>query len=220
MNSTDFLLWVRGPGLNLALGIFIFGMVIKMLEIFLPGRRQNLAATRSSGILEGLHTVFSRSIPKDRSTLKRTLFPVITGYAFHLGLLIVIFLLTPHIQVFEALTGLSWPALPTPLVDLSAIITIIALMALLWRRLTHPVLKTLSTGEDYLVWLLTFLPLLTGYLAYHHLLLPYTWMLALHILSVELLLTIFPFTKLSHAFTLFIARWYNGMMAGEKGVQS
>ena len=43
---------------------------------------------------------------------------------------------------------------------------------------------------------------------------------ALHILSVELLMVLFPFTKLSHAFTLWIARWYNGAIAGYKGVQS
>ncbi len=52
------------------------------------------------------------------------------------------------------------------------------------------------------------------YLAYHRLLLPYQNMLALHILSVEALLLVFPFTKLMHTFTIFGARWYNGALAG------
>ena len=147
-------------------------------------------------------------------------FTFIFGYVFHIGLLAVIFLLAPHIQVFESLTGLSWPALPTPAVDFFAIAALIAMMALLWRRLTNPVLKLLSTKQDYLVWAATFIPLFTGYMTYHHLWLPYTWLLAIHIFSVELLLVLFPFTKLTHAFTLFISRWYNGMMAGQKGVQS
>ena len=30
---------------------------------------------------------------------------------------------------------------------------------------------------------------------------------------------VFPFTKLMHAFTLFMARWYNGAIAGYKGVE-
>jgi nitrate reductase gamma subunit len=81
------------------------------------------------------------------------------------------------------------------------------------------VLKYLSVGQDYVVWALTFLPLLTGYMTYHHLFFPYTWLLGIHILSVCILLIVFPFTKLTHAFTLFISRWYNGMMGGEKGVQ-
>jgi nitrate reductase gamma subunit len=49
-------------------------------------------------------------------------------------------------------------------------------------------------------------------------LLPYTLMLALHILSVEILLIVLPFTKLFHAFTLFGSRWYNGKVNGQRGV--
>jgi nitrate reductase gamma subunit len=33
-------------------------------------------------------------------------------------------------------------------------------------------------------------------------------------------MVLFPFTKLSHAFTLWLARWYNGAIAGYKGIQS
>jgi nitrate reductase gamma subunit len=55
-------------------------------------------------------------------------------------------------------------------------------------------------------------------MAIHHLLLPYTLMLAVHILSVELMLAALPFTKLSHAYTLFLARWYNGASSARKGV--
>jgi nitrate reductase gamma subunit len=66
----------------------------------------------------------------------------------------------------------------------------------------------------------TFLPLLTGYLAFHRVGLSAPMLIGLHILSVELLMILFPFTKLSHAFTLWMARWYNGAIAGYKGVQS
>jgi nitrate reductase gamma subunit len=45
-------------------------------------------------------------------------------------------------------------------------------------------------------------------------------MLFVHIMTVNLLLVSFPFTKLSHFFTLFIARYYNGQMAGRKGVKA
>jgi nitrate reductase gamma subunit len=94
------------------------------------------------------------------------------------------------------------------------------MLAILWRRLTHPVMKLLSTTGDYLAWTLTFLPLLTGYMTFHHLWFNYTGLLATHILTAELLLVFFPFTKLTHTFTLFIARWYNGVISGERGVQA
>jgi nitrate reductase gamma subunit len=45
-------------------------------------------------------------------------------------------------------------------------------------------------------------------------------MLGIHILSVELLMVMLPFTKLMHTFTLFMARWYNGAISGYRGVQS
>jgi nitrate reductase gamma subunit len=57
-------------------------------------------------------------------------------------------------------------------------------------------------------------------MAYHHMLLDYTWLLALHILSAELLIALLPYTKLFHAVSLFIARWYNGDLFGRKGVAS
>ncbi|MEA3291319.1 MAG: hypothetical protein U9Q71_03285 [Pseudomonadota bacterium] len=218
--AEELLLWARGPGLAIAASIFLFGMLLRLLEILLLGRKKNLAAVRASGVGAGWRTVFSRSLPPDRATAKRSMFTFVAGYTFHIGLFVAMFLLTPHIELFRSLLGFGWPALPTPLVDFFTVLALIALMAILWHRITHPVVRYLTTGQDYLVWLLTFLPLLTGYMSYHHLFFPYTWLLALHILSVELLLVLFPFTRLTHAFTVFLSRWYNGMMAGQKGVQS
>jgi len=220
MTADDYLLWVRGPGLDIAVAIFIGGMVLRFFEILLLGRRKNLAKVRSSGVSEGFKTIVRRSIFRDSFTFKRTLFTQITGYLFHLGLFIVLFFLTPHLELFRATFGFVWPGMPTSLVDFSVVVAMVSMMAILWRRLTHPVMKLLSTGGDYLAWTLTFLPLLTGYMSYHHLWFNYTGLLATHILTAELLLVFFPFTKLTHAFTLFLARWYNGMISGERGVQA
>jgi len=81
-------------------------------------------------------------------------------------------------------------------------------------------MRYLSRFQDYLVWLVTILPLVTGYLAFHRIALTPQHLIGLHIASVELLMVVFPFTKLMHAFTLFIARYYNGAIAGYKGVNS
>jgi nitrate reductase gamma subunit len=90
----------------------------------------------------------------------------------------------------------------------------------MYSRLTDPVRRSLSTFDDYLVWLLTLLPLVTGYVAVNKLFGDPTLMLALHILSVELLMIAFPFTKLMHAFTFVLARYYNGSIQGRKGAES
>jgi nitrate reductase gamma subunit len=78
----------------------------------------------------------------------------------------------------------------------------------------------LSGFEDYFTRLVTFLPILTGWLAYHRMVDPYPLILGIHILTVLLLMVVLPFTKLMHAFTLFLSRWYNGAIYGRRGVQS
>lgn len=217
MSEIQFLTWVRGTGLNLALGIFLLGTLWRLLEIYSLGRKKDLSAPRATPGASGWHTIFRRSLPPD-GILKRSPVSYIGGYVFHIGLAVVVFLFAPHIKLIESLLGLSWPALPSQLIDLAAVVTLAAMVAVLADRINKPVKRFLSTPGDWFAWLVTFLPVLTGWLAVRHLLLPYSTMLALHILSVELLLVILPFTKLFHAFTVFGSRWYNGAVNGHKGV--
>ncbi|MBZ0104113.1 MAG: hypothetical protein K8H84_00635 [Sulfuricella denitrificans] len=218
MNDMALLLWARGPGLQIALVVFIAGMLLKLFEIFSLGRKKDLSTPRPGKAWSGLKTIFSRSLP-DKTLLKRSFPTYLMGYTFHIGFFIALLFLAPHIELFRNTTGLGWPALPGALVDGISLLTIVALLLMLGYRLYHPVKRFLSTFDDYASWALTMAPLLSGYLAFHHLLLPYTQMLALHILSVELLLVCMPFTKLFHTVSLFISRWYNGDALGHKGAR-
>ena len=217
MSEVEFLNWVRGPGLNIAIAVFLLGVIWRLFEIYSLGRKPDLSAPRHAAGASGLRTVFRRSLPPP-GMMKRSPVSYIGGYVFHVGLAIVVFLFAPHIKLVESLLGLSWPGLPSQLVDAVTVVTLAAMVVVLVDRINKPVKRFLSTFEDYLAWSLTFLPVLTGYLAVKHLLLPYTTMLALHILSVELLLIAIPFTKLFHAITVFASRWYNGDVNGRKGV--
>jgi nitrate reductase gamma subunit len=217
MDPLQFLTWVRGPGLNLTLAIFVLGVIWRLIEIYGLGRKQDLSAPRSAPGASGWHTIVRRSVPPP-GMLKTSPVSYIGGYAFHVGLAVVVFLFAPHIMLIQSLLGPTWPGLPSQLVDFVTVVTMAAMVAVLVDRYTKPVKRFLSTFGDWFTWTLTFLPLLTGWLAVHHLLLPYTLMLALHILSVELLLVFLPFTKLFHAFTVFGSRWFNGKVNGHKGV--
>lgn len=219
MTDAELLLWVRGPAFQAASMIFVLGVIVRILEAVSLGRKANLAEARGSEMLGGLRTIVTRSVP-DSGTLKRSSFVIVAGYVFHLGLFITIFLFAPHVLVFESVLGFSWPALPTPVVDATAVVTLITLLVVLIHRIQDPVMRFLSRFQDYLVWLVTFLPVLTGYMAFHRVGAPAPVLIAVHILSVELLLILFPFTKLMHAFTLIMARWYNGAIAGYRGVRS
>jgi nitrate reductase gamma subunit len=219
MSETEFLLWVRGPGLQGATIIFALGMAVRILEILILGRKPDLAEARGSALAGGLRTMVTRSVP-DKGTFRRSTFTMVAGYIFHIGLFVTILLFAPHILLIDDVLGVSWPALPTTVVDATTVVTIIALLAVLIHRLKDPVLRFLSNFQDYLVWLVTILPLVTGYIAFHRIGLTPPMLIAIHILSVELLMVAFPFTKLAHAFTLFIARYYNGAISGYRGVNS
>jgi nitrate reductase gamma subunit len=183
------------------------------------GRKANLAEARGSAVAGGLRTIVTRMAP-DRGTLQRSTFNVVAGYVFHLGLFITIFLFAPHVLLINDVFGVSWPALPTPVIDAVTIVSIITLLAVLLHRISSPVMRFLSHFQDYLVWLVTILPLVTGYIAFHRIGLTPPLLIAIHILSVELLMVVFPFTKLMHTFTLLIARYYNGSISGYRGVNS
>ncbi len=219
MTETEFLTWVRGPGFQIASIIFVLGIIYRLIEILMLGRKANLAEAKGSELSSGLRTIITRTLP-DASTFKRSAFTITSGYIFHIGLFITIFLFAPHILLFKEVLGIGWPALPSTIIDATAVITIITLVAVLVHRLRDPVKRFLSTFDDYLGWFVTILPLVTGYIAFHRIGMPAPSLIAIHILSVELLMVVFPFTKLMHAFTLFLARYYNGAISGYRGVQS
>ncbi|MEJ1975480.1 MAG: hypothetical protein WDN49_04755 [Acetobacteraceae bacterium] len=81
---------------------------------------------------------------------------------FHVGLAIILLAGAPHILLIHQLTGITWPSLPKGWIVLASGVTLAAMIALLIRRIGHPVLRLLSTTDDYLSWLLVFLPVLTG----------------------------------------------------------
>jgi nitrate reductase gamma subunit len=219
MSEVEFLSWVRGPGFQIATVILVAGVVIRVLEILLLGRKANLAEAKGSEMASGLRTIVTRSVP-DSSTFKRSTFTIVAGYIFHLGLFVTILFFAPHILLIKDIIGFGWPSIPTQIVDALTVVSIITLLAILAHRFTNKVLRYLTNTEDLLVWFVTIAPLVTGYMAFHRIGMPASTMLGIHILSVELLMVMLPFTKLMHAFTLFLARWYNGAISGYRGVQS
>jgi nitrate reductase gamma subunit len=219
MTPVEFLMLVKGPLFTAAVAVFALGVIIRLVEIFALGRAPNYAEARANEIGPGLRTMYRRFNP-DPGTFKRAPFDVIVGIIWHLGFIVVLLLFIPHVELFKSVFGIGWPGLPNPVVDAVTAITLGALIAALIHRVRHPVKRFLSTNEDYLVWIVTFLPLLTGYLAYHRLINPYPLALGIHILAAEVFLIVLPFTKLMHMFTAFVARYYNGATFGRKGIQS
>jgi nitrate reductase gamma subunit len=218
MSVTEWLHFVRGPLLGFSLAVFVLGLVYRVVHNYLLGRKASLAKPGGGEWGPGLATIYRRSLFHPGMNY-RGYFTLIAGYTFHIGFLVTLFLFTQHIDIFRAFLGFGWPGLPPGWIDAMTILSIAALIAVLIHRLMDPVRRLISDFQDYFTWVVTILPLVTGFMLVRRIGPEYTQMLTWHILSFELLLIVTPFTKLSHMVTIFIARWYNGAIAGFKGVQ-
>jgi len=217
MELLDF---ARGPALAFGLVVFVVGSLWRLAGVLLLPRMRDLSPARDGAPpapLAALRTVLRRMWPR-KEFAQATLFPTINSYVFHLGLALVVFGLAPHILFIRSLTGLTWPGLPSNLVYGVGVITLASLFAALARRLGHPVLRLLSHSGDYVSWLLTTLPVVTGLLATSHLGARYETLLAIHILSISALLVWFPFGKLMHAVLFVFSRGATGMRFSHRGV--
>jgi nitrate reductase gamma subunit len=218
MSLLDF---ARGPALDAAMAIFVLGVAWRLASLLLLPWARDISARR-----KGAPPAFSAAIggfvrhlwvPKDFGLT--SMFSVINGYIFHIGLAVIVFGLTQHILFIEGLFGLSWPGLPTSVITIAAVVTLASLVAALVRRIGNPVLRLISTSNDYFSWLMTFLPVLTGLLAVAHLGARYETLLAIHMLSIAAFLIWFPFGKLMHAFLVFLTRAETGISYGRRGVK-
>lgn len=214
----DLLDFARGPALAWSFYIFIFGVLWRLVGTLLMPRIKDKSAPRKSGFWGGVRLVMSRSLARPEF-YRAVGYPEVAGYVWHLGLVVVIFLYIPHIEFIKGLTGLSWMGLPSDLVLAIGGVTVGVLVVLLVRRITHPVLRAISNADDYISWFTAFAPLITGFMAFAHLGPRYETMLAIHILSFELLLIWFPFGKLMHAFFFIPTRAQQGAFFERRGVR-
>jgi nitrate reductase gamma subunit len=211
--------FARGPGMQVASLIFVAGMFWRLSGIFLLRRRVAHAAARNPfavRVLGGAVTIFTRTIPR-RTFWPRVGAGVALSYVFHVGLFIILFGGAPHILIIHDIFGLSWPGLPRGVIVIASGITLAALILLLVRRLTHPVLRLLSKPDDYISWAMVFLPVATGILLSGETVAGYGTLLAVHILSIEALMIWLPFGKLMHVSLVFAGRFVLGYNFSRKG---
>ena len=218
MSLLDF---ARGPAIEIALSIFVAGVLWRLLSLLLLPWANDRSEPRSDApnAVIGAAGAFVRHLWPPKTYPRSSLFSTLNSYVFHIGLAIVVCGLAQHILFLRGLFGVAWPNLPTGVISVVSVITLASLLAALGRRMTSPVLKLISTFNDYFSWLITFLPVLTGVIAVSHLWAPYETLLAIHILSVCLFLIWFPFGKLMHAFLVFLTRSETGIFYSRRGVE-
>lgn len=222
----ELLEFARGPALAFSVVVFALGIAWRLYGIFKWPARIDHSFPRRTDIAAGAwRAVFRKMLPPKDVKVRGA--AMANAYAYHIGLALVVFTFAPHIGFIERHTGISWPALPDPVTYIATAVAIVGLLIALLARLTDGVLRLLSNFDDYFSWFVTMLPLLTGMALIER---PYhpaplvapelptsPELLAIHLLSLELLLVWLPFGKLSHAVLVFVSRWRTGADMTRKG---
>ena len=214
MTLLDF---ARGTAMEIALAIFLFGMLWRLIGVLLqPGRREFATPRKRLSWVTGLQGLWAHVWPY-KPFVKRVSTQYAIGYILHIGLAVVILFYAAHISFFRSFLGFGWPNLPNGVITFFALLTIAALVFAMVKRLTDPVLKRISNFDDYATWVLTIAPLLTGLAVKWNFYPVYETGLAIHLLSVWALLIYFPFGKLMHAFWFGFSRYTTGVRFQRKG---
>ena len=214
----DLLEFASGPALNIAMVIFAIGVAWRLGYLVRMKKRVDKSEPRDGNErFGGLWMIASRSI--NHGPLSDSIkAPIANAYLMHLVLFIVMFAADEHIRLIDENFGLAWPHLPALVVRLSTIVLLATICVTVYRRLRHPVLKMLSNFDDWFSLLITALVVVTGLVAGLTAETSDT-LVAIHLLSFNLMLIWFPFGKLMHAFLIFGSRYSTGIAFAHKGAR-
>lgn len=205
-----------GPLFALALAVFLVGMAWRVVRFLLLARAADPAALRGFRPAWALKSILHWLLPAN-ITARENAAATAAGFVFHLGVLLPALFLQAHVILWDQAWGLSWRPLPDAAADGLAWAGVAAGLFLAWRRIGLAHVRALTGPQDWLVLGLTLLPLLTGLAAYRQWG-DYDTLIALHVLSADILLIAAPFTKLAHVTLFFVSRAVTGSDFGKRSV--
>ncbi|MBC8268307.1 MAG: hypothetical protein H8E36_06135 [Rhodospirillaceae bacterium] len=210
-----FLEITEGPLWVLASSVFVLGALWRIVGIIRFGRKPDISIPRASALMGAIKGQFLHFVPHGGFSF-RTLYHLVAGYMFHLGLFGLLIYAAPHVLFLkENVVGFDWVTMPRWGFILTAEIAFAGLILLWIRRISDPVMIKISDADDHIASWLTFLAMLTGCLALEE---SHDSLRALHMLVVEIWLMYFPFSRLMHAVTFMFSRGYTGAFFGRRGV--
>jgi nitrate reductase gamma subunit len=212
--------FLTGPALWFTFIIFIGGLLIRIAFLFRLSLKKDRVVYNHFSFVWGLRSIVQWLIPWASASMRQQPVFAIVAFLFHLSLLAVPLFLSAHILLWDEAFGISWWSLPDVLADGLTLVLIAAAVFLFIRRRVKPEVRILTSSWDYLLLVMTTLPFLTGFLAYHQWG-PYEVLLILHIVFSQILLILVPTTKLGHMILFFFSRAFIGFeMGGRRGARS
>jgi len=216
--------FARGPLLIFTFAVCLLG-VLRLLALLAAEfiRAFRAAGNRAIPWKWILRQSLGWLVPVKALRLARIPFTV-ASVLFHVAVFGVPMFFAGHVALVRRAFGISWPSLPGGPADFLTLTACVALATLLLLRFFDRSAKGMSTFQDWLLPVLCLLAFSSGYFAAHPegSPLPFSAAYLAHLLSSELLLMLFPFTKLAHAvlfpFTRFAWElgWHFVPGAGER----
>jgi nitrate reductase gamma subunit len=207
---------VRGPFVWIAFLVFIGMSIYKVRRLYLMAKGEKVVLPSIKGKAAG-KSILHWIIPFGSRNWRMRWPVTITTFVFHICLVFTPIFLLSHNVLWHESWGISWWSLSERVADIMTLLVIISCIVFLLRRIFAPEVRFVTTGDDLLILAISFLPFLTGFLAYHQWLLPHKTMVILHMLFGQIMLIAIPFTRLAHMFYFFMTRAFMGSQAAGWG---
>jgi nitrate reductase gamma subunit len=207
---------VRGPLVWIAFLVFIGMSIYKVRRLYLMAKSEKVVLPAIKG-KAAARSILHWIIPFGSRNWRMRWPITITTFVFHICLVFTPIFLLSHSILWHESWGISWWSLPESVADIMTLLVIISCIVFFLRRIFASEVRFVTTGDDLLILAISFLPFLTGFLAYHQWLLPHKTMVILHMLFGQIMLIAIPFTRLAHMFYFFMTRALMGSQAAGWG---
>lgn len=209
---------LEGPLWTFSAAVFVIFVLWRLVSILDFSGRGAVPKPQGSRLLGAIRALLARFVPRSPFTRSgRVWFVTLAGYAFHLGLFVLLLAAAPHVEFIEAkIVELPWEPISRTGFIVAAEISFLGLIMLYTRRFVDPLVRKINRPDDHIASVLTFIVMLTGCMALGR---QSEFLRGLHLGLAELWLIYFPFSSLMHTFTWPISRWITGWEAGRRGVR-
>ncbi len=205
--------FIRGPLVWVSFIVFIGGSAVKIL-LMLSRAKKDAVVFPYISLKYSLRSIIHWIIPFASTNWRKHPGMTITTFLFHSCLIFApIFLMAHNALLKESWNFRLW-TIPEMIADIMTMIVIFCTFIFLIRKLIVPEVRFVTFASDYVLLGLAVAPFITGFLAYHQLIVDYKLIVALHILSGEIMLIAIPFTRLSHMIYFWFTRAYTGSEFG------
>ena len=182
MNWSPFYEFLTGPALWFTFIFFMGGLSARIAFLCRLSRKKDRVIYNHFSFSWGLRSILHWMIPWASAAMRQQPIFSAVAFIFHLALLAVPLFLAAHNVLWDEAFGISLWSLPNPVADAMTLVLMAAAVFLGVRRRIRPEVRILTGAWDYFLLVLTTLPFLTGFLAYHQWG-PYEALLILHILG-------------------------------------